>query len=146
MGLKLKKIQKIKTFDGHMIPIFRDWDHSVNEGHLPKMVYATTLERKVKKDIILHEKRTSYLTCIQGSVKIEFMEDNEIKEAILDATIYNDSIDLALISPNIPIQLENLTDETAIIINCPSPSWHPDDQDTIKFKSWSDFKQWKSKD
>ena len=74
------------------------------------------------------------------------MEDNEIKEAILDATIYNDSIDLALISPNIPIQLENLTDETAIIINCPSPSWHPDDQDTIKFKSWSDFKQWKSKD
>ena len=142
----IKKIQKIKTPDGNMILIYRDWDLSTNDGHVPKMVYATTLDPSIKKDIILHQRRTSYLTCIQGTIKIEFMEDNVIKEVILDASSSNEYIDLALISPNIPIKLENMCNNISIVINCPSPSWHPDDQDTIKFKNWSDFTQWKSRD
>jgi hypothetical protein len=144
--VKLKKIQKIKTSDGQMIPIFRDWDVETNEGHLPKMVYATTLLPGIKKDIILHQKRSSYMTCIQGSVKIEYMQDQQINDVVLDAECDDDWIDLVLFSPNIPIQIENTSEETAIIINCPSPSWHPDDQDTIKFKNWSEFRQWSQKD
>ena len=144
--MKIKRIQKIKTSDGNMIPIFRDWDFDINEGHVPKMVYATTLSPNIVKDIILHQRRSSYMTCIQGSVKIEYIIENEIREVFLNSEADDNWIDLILFSPNIPIKIENTSDKTAIIINCPSPSWHPDDQDTIKFKNWSEYRRWSPED
>ena len=143
--MKVKNIQKIKTNDGYMIPIYRDWDHAINDGHIPKMVYATTVDGKIRKDIILHQKRTSYMTCIQGIVKIEFMEDDIINTVLLNSE-QDKEITMVIIEPGVPIQIENLSDDRSIIVNCPSPSWHPDDQDTLKFKNWSEFKEWKMKD
>lgn len=143
--MKVKNIQKIKTVDGHMIPIYRDWDHSTNEGHKPQMVYATAVDPKIRKDIILHQKRTSYMTCIQGIVKIDLMKDDVISTVLLDAEKDNE-INMVIIEPGIPIQIENLGENRSIIINCPSPAWHPDDQDTLKFKDWREFKEWKLKD
>lgn len=142
--IKSKKIQKIKTLDGHMIPIYRNWDHETNEGHEPKMVYATTLQPKVEKDIILHERRAAYMTCIQGVVELEAFVDGSTKLFLLNAKEdTNGHIDLLIVPANVPIKLSNKTNELAIVINCPSPSWHPDDPDTIKFKNWSEFKAWK---
>lgn len=140
----LKKIQKIKTPDGHMIPIYRNWDNQTNEGHEPKMVYATTIAPRIEKDIILHERRVAYMTCIQGDVEIETHTDDTTKMFLLSSKEdANNMIDLAIIPANVPIKLSNRGEELAIIINCPSPSWHPDDPDTIKFKNWSEFKKWK---
>ena len=140
----LKKIQKIKTPDGCMIPIYRNWDNETNEGHEPKMVYATMIMSKTEKDIILHERRIAYMTCIQGVVELETHIENTIKTTLLSSKeAVNGMIDLVIIPANIPIKLSNHGDETAIIINCPSPSWHPNDPDTIKFKNWSEFKKWK---
>lgn len=138
----IKKIQKIKTTEGSMIPIYRDWDIETNGGHIPKMVYATTLNVGTIKDIIFHEKRTSYLTCIQGKVLLELFLNNELQSFVLDAN-KQDFVDLVIIPSAIPLKLSNIAEETAIIINCPTPAWNPQDQDTIKFKSWEEFKIWK---
>lgn len=140
--MKTKKIQKIKTPDGHMIPIFREWDEEVNEGHRPKMVYATTIEPGVTKDVIFHEKRTSYLTCIHGKVILECLEENQISSVVLDSN-ETDFINLVIIPKSAPIRMINQEDKMAILINCPDPSWHPQDPDTIKFKSWKEFEEWK---
>lgn len=140
-SFKIKKIQKIETIDGNMIPIYRDWDIDVNHQHQPKMVYATTLLPGVIKDIILHERRSAYMTCIQGSVKIELLVNGLLEEVVLDYENSENEINLLLISPGIPIKIHNMSDNLSIIINCPSPSWHADDPDTMKFKNWSDISQ-----
>lgn len=135
---EVKKIQKIKTSDGSMIPIYREWDFDTNKHHQPKMVYATTLNPGINKDIILHERRSGYMTCIQGSVKVEIMNESAIEEVILDYENSENEINLLLIEPNVPIRICNNSSNVSIIINCPDPSWHPDNQDTLKFKNWSD--------
>lgn len=142
--LKLKKIQKIKTPDGHMIPIYRNWDHETNEGHEPKMVYATTIEPGIEKDIILHERRVAYMTCVQGVVELEAYVDNTTQLFTLNSEEVDGNIDLAIVPANVPIKLSNVGQTLAVVINCPSPSWHPTDPDTIKFKNWSEFKKWKN--
>ena len=141
--ISIKNIQKIKTNDGYMIPIYRNWDVEINEGHEPKMIYATTLEPEVEKDIILHERRTAYLTCIQGHVMLEALINGSLQNFDLNFENQDSFTNMLLISPNIPIKLFNKSKETSIIINCPSPSWHPEDQDTIKFQNWDEFKKWK---
>ncbi len=143
--ITFKKIQKIKTHDGYMIPIYRDWDYQINERHIPKMVYATMLESNIEKDIILHERRSTYMTCIQGTIEFEtYNIDGTIKKYFLSSKEdVNGLINLIIATANTPIKLSNLTNELAIVINCPDHSWHPDDTDTIKFKNWSEFKAWK---
>jgi hypothetical protein len=136
---EVKKIQKIKTNDGAMIPIYRDWDININKNHRPKMVYATTLNPGIDKDIILHERRSGYMTCIQGSVRVEILNNNIIEEVILDFDNSENEINLLLIEPNTPVKICNTSKGVSIIINCPDPSWHPDNEDTLKFKKWSDI-------
>lgn len=139
-----KKIQKIKTDDGFMIPIYRDWDSQINEGHVPKMVYSTVLNPGVAKDIIYHERRTSYITCVFGEVVVETLE-NGVLDSSLMSTFDYECVDLLIVGKSVPLRIINSSNTShAVVINCPSPSWHPDDQDTIKFKSWEEFKRWKA--
>ncbi len=138
---KIFNIQKIKTKEGYMFPIYKNWETDLNESHQPKMVYVTTIEPFLEKDIILHEKRVSYITCIQGDVKLTM----KVKDNIVDCSLYdkeNNCPNVVLIDKNIPIKLTNVGKENAIIVNCPSPSWHPDDEDTIKFKTWEEYDKW----
>jgi len=143
--IKIKKIQKINTPDGHMIPIYRDWDVEINEGHQPKMVYASTLLPKKEKEIILHKRRTAYLTCIHGRIILEAKIGNNFElfnlSEMADAS---NQIDLLIIPENIPIKIKNPGNATATLINCTSPSWHADDPDTIKFRNWKEFEIWKT--
>ena len=144
--IEVKKIQKISTPDGNMVPIFRDWDFDTNLGHKPKMVYATSLDPGIEKDIILHERRTAYITCIQSAARVDALLTGKIHEIELDFENSNDQINLLLIPSNVPIKIYNVSKNTSILINCPNPSWHPDDPDTIKFKDWSEYKKWQSED
>ena len=137
--MKNKKIQKIQTLDGFMVPIYRDWDKETNEGHIPKMVYATYLKPGVEKDIILHKERSAYISCIYGKVKAYTYENDKVVEHDLDFENSEESLNLLIIEPNIPLKLVNKSDSMSILINCPSPAWHPENQDTFKFKSWEDY-------
>ena len=140
--IRQKKIQKIKTQDGFMIPVYRDWDKETNEGHIPKMVYTTVLNKGVEKDIILHRNRSAYMTCISGHVVVYAMIKNRIVSYNLKFENENDFINLLIIENNIPIKIKNLSNSESIVLNCPSPAWHPDNQDTIKFKTWEEYKIW----
>ena len=122
-----------------MVPVYRDWDTTINEGHVPKMVYTTYLHPGVEKDIILHKKRKTYITCIYGNVKVTTYEEGKMQTSILNFSKAENLLDLLIIEPNIPIKIDNLSDHMSILLNCPTPSWHPDDEDTYKFKSWEEY-------
>jgi hypothetical protein len=137
----IKKIQKINTKDGFMVPVYRDWDKETNEGHVPKMVYTTYLNPGVEKDIILHKNRKTYITCIYGKVKVQIFKNNNIIEKELNFDDNENFIDLLIIDPNIPIKYKNISNNVSILLNCPSPSWHPKNEDTYKAKNWKDIKE-----
>lgn len=122
-----------------MVPIYRDWDHDINEGHSPKMVYATYLNEGVEKDIILHKRRKTYITCILGEVEVTSISKDEISKEILS---FNDEgcINLLLAEPGTPLRFKNLSKGVSILINCPDPSWHPQNTDTYKYKDWKEIK------
>lgn len=122
-----------------MVPAYRDWDIDINEGHIPKMVYATYLNPGVKKDIILHKKRRTYITCIYGKVNVTTYENGEKKSKILNFLDAENFLDLLIIDPGIPLKIDNMSEGLSILLNCPTPSWHPADEDTYKFKSWKDY-------
>lgn len=133
--IKIKKVKKIETKDGFMVPVYKDWEKDVNENHVPKMVYASYLLPGTKKDIILHKKRKTYITCIFGSVKVESIG----VDYILDFENAKNEINLLIAEPSVPLKFENNSENMSIILNCPSPSWHPDDEDTYKYKNWKEY-------
>ena len=42
-GFKVINLERFETKEGHMIPIYKDWESDLHGGHVPKMVYVTTL-------------------------------------------------------------------------------------------------------
>ena len=137
--MKNKKIQKIETKDGFMVPVYRSWDKLTNEGHVPEMVYATYLTKGVVKDVILHKERTGYMTCLYGKVRVEFYNGKEVRDIVLDFEGAESEMDLIILEPGTPIKISNISDDISIVLNCPSPSWHPENQDTFKFNSWEGY-------
>lgn len=137
----IKTIKKIQTKDGYMVPVYKNWDKITNEGHVPEMVYTSYLNPGVKKDIILHKNRKTYITCIFGKIKVETLENDKITEFLLDFDNKKDFINLLIIKPNIPICYTNMSENISILLNCPSPSWHPENEDTYKAKSWKEIKE-----
>lgn len=134
----VQPLQFIETSEGTMFPIYRNWDEW-HGGHEPKMVYATTILPGVKKDIILHERRTALLTAIQGDVLLRYKLPGQT--CINSVWLRNEHLkcsNVVKIDPDIPIELTNGSDITAVVINAPSPAWHPDDIDTKKFKTWQE--------
>ena len=125
-----------------MVPVYRDWDLDINDGYVPRMIYTTTLNPGVVKDIILHENRKAYMTCISGHVLVEALIDDSIQNYNLKFENEKDFINLIIIENNIPVRIKNLSESESIILNCPSPAWHPENQDTIKFKSWEEYRKW----
>lgn len=135
----VEPLKFIQTSEGTLFPIYRNWD-AWHHGHEPKMVYATTILPGVRKDIILHERRTAMITAIQGNVKLRCRLPNS--HLIYEVWLRNEDTEesnVVKIEPGIPIELINDSKNTAIVINAPNPSWHPDDPDTIKFKTWEEY-------
>jgi len=137
--MKIKKIQKIKTKDGFMVPAYRDWDVATNEGHVPKMVYVTYLEPGVEKDIILHKNRKTYITCIHGKVSASSFQDGKEISHELNFENAIDEISLLIANPGEPLLFKNKSSGVSMLLNCPSPAWHPDNQDTYKYETWEDY-------
>ena len=137
MSVTTQPLEQHQTPDGIMYPIYRSWD-AWHGDHLPLMVYATTINPKVIKDVILHERRTSLLTAITGEVRLTYRHGFSTPRTIQLRRSHHSLV--VKVPPNVPIQLENVSlNETAIVINTPTPAWHPDDPDTIKFKCWNDY-------
>jgi len=139
-SIKIKNFQKIKTEEGELFTIFRDWD-SFHDNYVPKMVYATTIKPGLSKGPILHKERKYFITAISGEVDVEIFsfETKELKKINLRKQ-GEDEYSILLIDPGVPIRIINSSnDETATVINCPSKSWSPENPDTWKWKSWEEF-------
>lgn len=137
MKIAYRDIAVIKTQEGTMTPIYRDWD-SIVPGYKPAMSYVTTIGPTLEKGPILHKKRSGYLTSISGKVEIEYYEDSCIKKVFLFSES-EDFLRVIFIPPGVPIKIINTSSiETATILNLPDIAWHPDNQDTIKFSNWSE--------
>lgn len=142
MLLKRIKLQQIKTNEGMLFPIYKDWEEW-HGGYEPKMVYVTTLNPGVIKGPILHKKRRGLITAISGTVILVARIGTEFESIFLHGQ-WDETGDLQRASwvveipANVPFVLHNKANWPAIIINCPDRAWHPDDEDTIKFDSWED--------
>ena len=139
---KIVDLEKIKTKEGYMFPIYKDWE-SFHEGFVPQMVYATTIKAGMSKDIIYHKKRTTFLTCIQGDLNIQLMIDNCLQEYEVSNSCDSLKNKIMILGPCIPFKLINQGKTEAIIINCPTHAWKPNSQEMLKFNNWEDYKKWK---
>lgn len=136
--IKTNKLEVITTPDGELFPVYRDWDEWHN-GYVPKMAYISIMRPETKKGVILHKKRTAYITAISGNIILEYANNKTLIQTILSDEIKNDHW-IIKIPPNVPIMLYNKSiNSQAIILNLPSPAWHPDDQDTYKFNDWASY-------
>ena len=138
----LIELQKIETKEGHMFPIYKDWeyeDHNFNPG----MVYVTTIKPVMSKDIIYHKKRTSFLTCIQGQLTIELMCNSLIEKINLNNENEGTNPKIIMINPRVPFKLFNEGSNLAIIVNCPTHAWRPNSNEMIKFDNWKEYRKWK---
>tara|TARA_B100000035_G_C20864811_1_gene493464 strand:+ start:374 stop:814 length:441 start_codon:yes stop_codon:yes gene_type:complete len=140
---KIIDLAKIKTNEGHMFPIYRDWDKDVHEDLVPEMVYVTTIEPGLKKDIIYHKKRKTFITSVQGKLLIEILSGNKIEKFYLSNENTDSNHKIAMINPKIAFRLINQGDKLAIVVNCPTHSWKPNSKEMIKFNNWEEFKKWK---
>lgn len=140
-GFKVINLERFETQEGHMIPIYKDWESDLHDGHVPEMVYVTTLKPGTSKEIIYHKERTSFLTCIQGKVSIELFSENKVSKVFLNNSQGNNG-KIIMISPKIPFKINNEDENLGIVVNCPTHAWKPNSKEMIKFKDWEDFKKW----
>lgn len=140
-------LKRHKTPEGIMMPIYHDYN-AWFKGHIPKMCYVTTLVPGSSKGVILHQRRTACMTAVTGNVELFYADndDDVIRRVNLNIEENNeDTSFVTIVHPNTAISLANTSDKTtAIIINLPSPAWHPDDEDTMKFKGWQEYFAWRS--
>lgn len=142
--IKTKNNPKIttKTVDGKengfLIPIINVHENFVDQQQWPQQVYCTVAKPKEIKGPHLHKKRWGLFTCIKGNVKIVIKIDNEYVEKF-SGEDYNFAT--IQVPAGIPSALVNIGDADAYILNMPSPSWHPDDQDDwdVEFTNYDFF-------
>jgi len=130
--IKVKTNSKISTKDKHgkengfLIPIINVHDNFVAEEQWPKQVYCTVVKPGEVKGPHLHHKRWGLFTCVRGNVKVVARVNSNYQEYFS-----GDDYDYQTIQvpSSVPAALVNIGDVDAYILNMPSPSWHPDDQD-----------------
>jgi dTDP-4-dehydrorhamnose 3,5-epimerase-like enzyme len=132
---KLFELDVIKTPDGYLTPIYKDWEEWHN-GYEVKMVYHTSVGPGISKGPILHERRRGLISCISGDVSVVCLINGNLKTYKLSS---GEKKFILMIPENIPNMIVNNSQtEEALIMNLPDKAWHPTDEDTIKFSSWDD--------
>lgn len=130
--IKTKNNPKIKTTsnngqeNGFLIPIINVHENFVQPEQWPKQVYCTVAKPGEVKGPHLHKKRWGLFTCIKGNIKIVIKVDNEYIERF---TGEDHNFATIQVPAGIPSALVNIGNDDAYILNMPSPSWHPEDQD-----------------
>lgn len=141
--MKIIPNKAIKTAEGWMYPIYRDWD-AFHDQYDVKMVYSTTMDPGTTKGPILHKERKYFITATTGTVVLEFFFDGKLQSVTLRDEANPEVFNVVILPENVPIRLLSTGTETGTIINCPSKAWHPDNPDTFKYQSWDEYFQYSS--
>jgi len=142
MKINAKKNPKIVTKsndgkeNGFLIPIINVHEKFVEEAQWPKQVYCTVAKPGEKKGPHLHKKRWGLFTCIKGNVKIVTRIDGKYEEHFSGEDYQFSTIQ---VPAGVPSVLINIGEVDAYILNMPSPSWHPEDQDdwNVEFNDYN---------
>ena len=112
--------------NGFLVPIINEIEEFVEEEQWPRQVYCTVVAKGQVKGPHLHYKRWGLFTCIKGDVKIVVRVDEEYEEYFSGE---NHSFRTIQVPAGVPAALVNIGKDDAYVLNMPSPSWRPDDQD-----------------
>lgn len=143
--LLFRKIEKLQTSDGTLVPLFKDWEwDEMGQHHVARMCYMTSLYEGVRKGPITHSVRTSIVTAIAGEVKIEFVDDDGSLRSISLRDASGDSY-AVMIPPNVPVLYANVGMSEAIVLSLPDVAWHPNNDDSRKYDCWESYDRQTSK-
>lgn len=133
------ELKGIKTPDGLLLPIYRDWD-MWHGYYIPKMMYASIMQPRTGKGVILHKERQAFITAISGDVMLGYSDgkSKNVKRIMLKRSCSNCCL-IAKIRQGVAFSLNNNSFDCATVINLPEPAWKPSYEDTFKFSTWHDY-------
>lgn len=114
--------------NGWLLPIWNTLD-----GPRVDQVYLTVINQGAMKGPHLHYKRRGLFKVISGSVLLVIRN----QYGVYLSTEVNVDMDPIPVSPGVPAALYNLGVGDAYVLNMPSPTWRPDDQDEWPVEGWS---------
>ena len=140
---ELEKHETKDTTDSHtngeLTVIWRDWDNII-KNH-PKMIYVNSINPGEIKGPHIHKDRTSYFSCIDGSVVLVIQDDNGgFNELRADS----EKPVLICIHNGVAVALINPTSVIAKVLVLADVAWKPNDNEmkNITFDNY-DWKKWK---
>lgn len=140
MEVRTRKSRRFQTKDrngrpnGYLVPLFNVHDKFVEPAQHPQQAYVTVVAPRTAKGPHLHMKRWGLSVCIKGNVKIVVKNENKYEEHLSGEDHDYASIQ---VPAGMPAALINLSDDDALVLNMPAPSWHEDDQDEHEVQGWT---------
>ena len=139
----LEKHQTKDTTDSHingeLTIIWRDWDNIITNP--PKMIYVNYINPGEIKGPHLHKNRTTYFSCIHGSIVLIIQDDDgKIHEVKADS----EKPTLISVRNGIAAAIVNPTDDISKVLVLADIAWKPNDNEmkNIDFENY-DWNKWK---
>ena len=139
----LEKHQTKDTTDSHingeLTIIWRDWDNIITSP--PKMIYVNYINPGEIKGPHLHKNRTTYFSCIHGSIVLVIQDDDgrfhEVKADSERPTLIS-------VRNGVAAAIVNPTDDISKVLVLADIAWKPNDNEmkNIDFENY-DWNKWK---
>ena len=139
----LEKHQTKDTTDSHingeLTIIWRDWDKIITNP--PKMIYVNYINPGEIKGPHLHKNRTTYFSCIHGSIVLVIQDDDgKFHEVKADS----ERPTLISVRNGVAAAIVNPTDDISKVLVLADIAWKPNDNEmkNIDFENY-DWNKWK---
>jgi dTDP-4-dehydrorhamnose 3,5-epimerase len=139
----LEKHQTKDTTDSHingeLTIIWRDWDNIITSP--PKMIYVNYINPGEIKGPHLHKNRTTYFSCIHGSIVLVIQDDDgKFHEVKADS----ERPTLISVRNGVAAAIVNPTDDISKVLVLADIAWKPNDNEmkNIDFENY-DWNKWK---
>jgi len=137
-GVSVKKLKPIPDERGRVMEMLRSDDESFQKFG---QCYLTTAYPGVVKAWHYHQKQTDYFTCIAGMMKLvlhDSREDSPTHGEVNEFILGVHDPKLVVIPPGVMHGFKCISDTEAMVINCPTECYNPDDPDEFRTPAHSD--------
>jgi dTDP-4-dehydrorhamnose 3,5-epimerase len=124
--------------NGNLTVIWRDWDKIISP---PKMIYLTSVNPGEIKGPHLHLKRTSYFTCVEGTVVVIVRDSDGLFHEI---ECSSEKPRLICVPNNFASAHINISENMSKVLVMADIAWKPDDNEmeNLEFKNY-EWSKWK---
>jgi hypothetical protein len=119
-------------YNGYLVEI---WNVNDRPDLQPSQVYLTAVAPHSRKGPHLHKVRRGMFLCLKGMVLVRTRQDADYRTIYLSG---DDPHEPLVILPGVPCAIYNEEDETALLLNLPSPAWSKEDPDDWPVEEWID--------